>query len=141
VKTVILEGELVDDFDIIGVSSSEQAYRLAWAINRTFGWRLSKARDIVSSQRHGSSCHDCYEHVSDNEMLRIHLIDNKTADGVLLPEMNTFDFLLKITDIHQVLGEDFYKKLRKIPYIMAIFQVETVKLNKSPQMRYLEELG
>jgi hypothetical protein len=141
VKTVILEGELIDEFDIFGVSSSEQSYRLAWAINRSFGWRLTKTRDIVCSQRYGFSNHDCYEHVSSNEMLRIHLIDNKTADGVLIPEMHTFDFLLKITDIHQVLGEEFFKKLRKSPFVMAVYPIDTAKLYKSPQMRYLEELG
>ncbi len=74
-------------------------------------------------------------------MMTIHLIDNKTPDGTLIQEMTTFDYIVKIVDHNEVLDDVFYKKLKRLPLIMALMPMDMVKLNKSPHMRYLEVLG
>jgi hypothetical protein len=130
-----------EEFDVVGVSSSEQTYRLAWMLNLVFHWKLRKVADIECPQRYGVSFHDCYLHQSENKMLSIHLIDNKAPDGVLIQEMMSFDFILKIVDHNEELDELFYNKLRRLPLIMASMKMDILKLNKSPHIRYLELLG
>jgi hypothetical protein len=138
---VYLDTEVGEQFDVVGLSSSEQTYRLAWMFNLAFQWKLRKVVDIECRQRYGISNHDCYMYQSENKMLTIHLIDNKTPDGILIQEMSTFDFMLKIVDHNEERDELFYQKLKRLPLIMACMQMDMIKLNKSAHVRYLEVLG
>jgi hypothetical protein len=138
---VYLETEVGEEFAVVGISSSEQTYRIAWMLNLAFHWQLSKMCDIECSQRFGMSYHDCYTYQSDDGALVIYLIDNRTPEGTLIQEMASFDYLLKIMDGNEVLEDVFYNKLRRLPLIMAIMQMDIVKLQKSAHYRYLEVLG
>lgn len=138
---VYLDTEVGEEFAVLGISSSEQTYRLAWMLNLAFQWKLRKIQDIECRKRYGLSYHDCYVHQSADQMMTIHLIDNKTPDGTLIHEMSTFDFIVKIVDHNEVFDDLFYARLKRLPLIMALMPMDMAKLNKSPHMRYLEVLG
>lgn len=138
---VYLDTEVSEEFEVLGISSAEQTYRLAWMLNLAFQWKLRKIQDIECRQSYGLSYHDCYVHQSTDQMMTIHLIDNKTPDGTLIHEMSTFDYIVKIVDHNAVLDELFYARIKRLPLIMASMQMDMVKLNKSLHMRYLEVLG
>jgi hypothetical protein len=74
-------------------------------------------------------------------MLVIHLIDNRTPEGNLISEMATFDYLLKIVDHNDLIEDVFYKRLKRLPLVMAIMEMDMVKMQKSANIRYLEVLG
>lgn len=126
---------------MVGISSAEQIYRLAWMLNLGFQWKLRKVEDIQCTQRYGISYHDCYIHRSEDAMLVIHLIDNRTPEGNLISEMATFDYLLKIVDHNDLIEDVFYKRLKRLPLVMAIMEMDMVKMQKSANIRYLEVLG
>ena len=45
-----LEWEYTPDYELLGVSSSVGCHRLAWSMNRAFGWRLGCDQDVVIDQ-------------------------------------------------------------------------------------------
>ena len=52
-----LEIEDEYDFEIIGVSSHEKDYRLAWSLNKTLGWRLVRIEDAVVEGKRSTTHH------------------------------------------------------------------------------------
>ena len=45
-----LEWEYTPDYELLGVSSGAGCHRLAWSMNRAFGWELTCDQDVIVSQ-------------------------------------------------------------------------------------------
>lgn len=109
------------DFEVIGISSHEKDYRLAWNLNRQMGWRLVRKDDIVIRGKLNSSDHPVFQYVHPVDQVTITLIDNKTEHGILLPEAHQCDYLIKLENLQEETDEAFYRKLRSIRPILTAF--------------------
>jgi hypothetical protein len=77
-----------------------------------------------------------YEFDHELEMIFIALMGNKSADGDLLPELQQFDYVLKIENLQHELTDDFIKQLRKTPYIQTVMIVDAERIKSRQNLIY-----
>jgi len=131
-----LELGIDEDFELIGISSHEKDYRLAWALNRTMNWGLSRIADIELTHKTQISNHAQYQFEHPVEGHLYTLIDNKTENGFLIPELTQFDYLIKIDQSSAEMDDDFYKSLRKTSFVLAVYPIDLSKLKSKQNLFY-----
>ncbi len=122
-----LEYEEDYSFDLIGISSHEHDYRLAWALNRHMGWNLECKADLVIQRGSSVSRHALFSYEHLLECWEITLLGNKSTAGTLLPEMQQFDYFLKIENVQEGLGDEFIRKIRSTEFVQTVMQVDVNK--------------
>jgi len=120
------------EFDVIGISSHEKPYRLAWSLNRGMNWMMSRREDLTVPQRNAVSGHAQFRYNHPNDTSVITLIDNKTSEGLFLPELSQFDFILKLENMRFGCDDHMLKKLRNCAFVITAFPLQIEKL-KSKQ--------
>ena len=123
-----LEIEEEYDFEIIGVSSHEKDYRLAWSLNKCLGWRLKRIQDIEIRGKRSISVHAQYRWVHPVDQTVFTLIDNNTPEGMFMPDLPQFDYLLKIEMSGDELEDEFFQQLRNADFVLAIQLQDVNKL-------------
>ncbi len=131
-----LEIEEDYSFDLIGISSHVHDYRLAWALNKHMGWMLTRQRDLEVKSAKNVSYHALFEFDHEQEMTLIALLSNKSENGFLLPELQQFDYLLKIENLQNELNDDFYKQLRKTSFIQTVMVVDASRVKSRHNLIY-----
>jgi hypothetical protein len=123
-----LEIEDEYDFEIIGVSSHEKDYRLAWSLNKSLGWRLVRIEDAVVEGKRSTTHHARFRWTHPVDQTVFTLIDNKTPDGTFMPELLQFDYLLKIEQPSEAVMKKLQTGLRKTDFVLAFQRQEVDKL-------------
>lgn len=130
--THILEYKEDYDFEVVGISSHEKDYRLVWAINKSLKWALCRKPDVEVHIKSGKSLHACFEYKDPIDKRIYTLIENHGTEGYLLPEMTSWDFVIKVEESYSDLEPDFYRQLRRTSFVLAAAPLVTEKL-KSKQ--------
>jgi hypothetical protein len=130
--THVLEYKEDYNFEVVGISSHEKDYRLVWSINKSLKWSLQRKKDIEVHLKAGKSLHACFEYCDPIDKCVYTLIENHGSEGYLLPEMTSWDFIIKVEELNEELDSSFFKQLRKTPFILATAPLLTEKL-KSKQ--------
>jgi hypothetical protein len=136
VAVYTLEIEEDYSFELIGISSHVHDYRLAWALNKHMEWQLTRQNDVEIKTSKQLSYHSLYEFDHECEMIFIALMRNKSQDGYLLPELQQFDYVLKIENMQYDLTDDFVKQLRKTPYIQTVMTVDAERIKSRQNLIY-----
>ena len=123
-----LEIEDEYDFEIIGVSSHEKDYRLAWSLNKSLGWRLVCIEDAVVEGKRSTTHHARFRWTHPVDQTVFTLIDNKTPDGTFMPELIQFDYLLKIEQPSESVMKKLQSGLRNTDFVLAFQRQEVDKL-------------
>lgn len=94
-----LKLEIEDDFQLIGIASHENDYRLSWALNQQLGFTFTKKTDLVITHpKHKVETNFTrFIHEDELEYLTYTLFSNKSEGGFLLPEFKNIDFILKVS--------------------------------------------
>jgi hypothetical protein len=116
------------DFEIIGVSSHEKDYRLAWSLNKTLGWRLVRIEDVVVEGKRSTTHHARFRWTHPVDQTVFTLIDNKTPEGTFMPDLMQFDYLLKIEQPSESSMNKLQSGLRKTDFVLAFQRQEVDKL-------------
>lgn len=117
------------DFQLIGIASHENDYRLSWAVNKALNLELVKTEDlIVNHPKHKIEIpYSLYQYDDDIEYLSYSLISNKSENGFLLPEKKNIDFILKVSgslDINTL--NKIIQNLNKVNIIIAAFILDDI---------------
>jgi hypothetical protein len=123
-----LEIEDEYDFEIIGVSSHEKDYRLAWSLNKSLGWRLVRIEDVVVDGKRSTTQHARFRWMHPVDQTVFTLIDNKTPDGTFMPDLVQFDYLLKIEQPTESTMEKLLVGLRQNDFVLTFQRQEVEKL-------------
>ncbi len=123
-----LEIEDEYDFEIIGVSSHEKDYRLAWSLNKSLGWRLVRIEDAVVEGKRSTTHHARFRWTHPVDQTVFTLIDNKTPEGTFMPDLMQFDYLLKIEQPSESSMKKLQSGLRKTDFVLAFQRQEVDKL-------------
>ena len=124
-----LKLEFEDDFQLIGIASHENDYRLSWALNQNLENKFVKTDDlVVHHPKHKIEInYSIYSYEDVKECLNYNLISNKSEKGFLLPDQKNIDFLLKVSGnpdmdtLNQLLI-----KLKKIDIVITAFILEDI---------------
>lgn len=91
-----LDMEIDCDFDLLGMGSHVGSHRMAWELNRIFGWELKFYREIDSKTKNIETRHIVLRYCNEEECLDIALILNRVPDGVLATGAPYLDYLLRL---------------------------------------------
>ena len=106
-----LDMEIECDFDLLGMGSHVGSHRMAWELNRIFGWKLAFDREIDSKIKNIETRHIVLRYCNEEEGLDIALILNRVPEGALASGASSLDYLLRLG--HGVLeSEDVINRIR-----------------------------
>ncbi len=91
-----LDMEIECDFDLLGMGSHVGSHRMAWELNRIFGWKLEFDREIDSKTKNIETRNIVLRSFNEEECLDIALILNRVPDGVLVTGASSLDYLLRL---------------------------------------------
>ena len=123
------------DFEVIGIVSNEREYFLVWNINKFLKISLNKQEDKIIDFSNNTSITISYFIHKDN-LTSFELLKNKTLTNsnkkykFLIPELNQFDYLLKIKDETDELdSKKICRIITKIPIVeyVQILNFENLK--------------
>lgn len=123
-KKHILTFDQTYDFEMIGICSHHNDYRLAWGLNEKINIQLIKVdEDYVVASKKGIklSSHSMYEFKDPENLIEYYLIKNKNQGKFLIPEKPSVDYFLFLFENHEWDVEDLVSELREIPSILGVF--------------------
>ena len=131
IKKHILAFEQEYDFDMIGICSHHNDYRLAWGLNEKFEIQLSKCEeDYIAVSKKGLklSNHSLYAYRDGENLIEYYLIKNKHLGKYLIPEKPAIDFFLFLYENHFLKPAEIVEQLREIPSVLGgyIFNPEEI---------------
>lgn len=132
-KKHLLEWESETDFDLIGICSHHNDYRLAWGINSVLDFRLEQSSDpfFITHTKKGITVHQShsmFEYYEEENRVTYFLIKNKEDGKFLIPEKPTIDFFLFIHKSNVINTHELAEKLRQVNSILAIFKLNAEDL-------------
>ena len=79
-----LEWEYAPEYELLGVSAAVGSHRLAWSMNRAFGWALACGEDLVVHPPKGhESVHPTMRFEPEAEGNKVTVVLNRVPEGVL----------------------------------------------------------
>ncbi|MCE2712286.1 MAG: IPExxxVDY family protein [Cryomorphaceae bacterium] len=123
-KKHVLTFEQTYDFQMIGICSHHNDYRVAWALNEGLGIFLSKAEEeyvMVNKKGVKLSQHSLYEYRDTENLIEYYLIKNKSLGKHLIPEKPVIDYFLFLVENYLFEPEELIDKLRTIPSVLGSF--------------------
>lgn len=123
-KKHILTFEQEYDFDMVGICSHHNDYRLAWSLNEKLNIQLTKSDEdymVVNKKGLRISQHSLYEFKDSENLIEYYLIKNKSLGKYLIPEKPTVDYFLFLYENHIWEPEFLSKELKEVSSILGVF--------------------
>jgi hypothetical protein len=113
------------DFQLIGISSHEKDYRVAWAINLALGWNLERQEEVttISKNKKNLSDHGVFSFEAEEDKTMFVLVENRSSTGLLLPSLQQFQYLLKVENLADGRMQEIIVQLKKSPLILTAYEV------------------
>jgi hypothetical protein len=123
-KKHVLTFEQEYNFQMIGICSHHNDYRLAWGINDTLKISLTKNHEdfiIVNKKGQRISEHTFYDYQDIDNRIEYYLIKNKRLNQLLIPEKPAIDYFLFLIENHLFELETIVTLLKKIPSVLGAY--------------------
>ncbi len=141
-KKNIIENSYDTDFELIGLVCNKKDYKLAWYLNKHLNIRLVKRRNVKLHFTDKTSIL-ISNYLSQKEHITFELIQNKllslasVESKYLIPELNKFDFLLKIRDMtDEITAENVSIRIREIPIVEYAMKLKFDSLKSKDNLLY-----
>ena len=122
------------DFDLIGICSQHNDYRLAWNINEKIGLNLAKCdEDYVLTNKKGEavSNHSMYSFEDEENRLTYYLIKNKHQGKFLIPEKPSIDYFFFLHDNIAIELDELMNDLKSVPSILGVYEFDPVEIGSA----------
>ncbi len=133
-KKHILNFEQEYNFDMIGICSHHNDYRLAWGMNEKLQIHLSKSEEdhiVISKKGNMQSTHSKYLFKDKENLIEYYLIKNKSMGKYLVPEKPTIDYFLFLYENHLWDLQELVNSMREIPSILGAFIFEPEEIDST----------
>ncbi len=123
-KKHILTFEQEYDFNMLGLCSHHNDYRLAWGINEGLNIQLKKSEEdyvIKNKKSEKISQHSFYEFRDEENLIEYYLIKNKSFGKFLIPEKPAIDYFLFLFENYIWEPEQLLAELKSVPSILGGF--------------------
>tara|TARA_R110002072_G_scaffold266303_1_gene425190 strand:+ start:39104 stop:39532 length:429 start_codon:yes stop_codon:yes gene_type:complete len=123
-KKHILSFEEEINFDLIGICSHHNDYRLAWSVNSILDIHMNKIDNYVVSSKKGvvTTEHSMYEFHHEEDRLTYFMIKNKQNGQYLIPEKTAIDYFLFLCDNCSVEIDSLLTKLKNASSILGAYE-------------------
>ena len=135
-----LEYNLDFDFDIIGISSHENDYRLSWALNSNLNFNFIRTQDIeIKDNLSGEEQSFIkYTFIDDDTLNLYHLISNRCDNGFLLEEYRNIDYILIVRgEYTNHFIEHLINSIKSIAIITLAFKIDVENLKKKTKTKLI----
>lgn len=126
------------NFELIGISSHENDYRLVWAINHALhvGFVRMENLQVVVPKTSAELEFSRFIHEDEERFLSYLLVSNRCADGFLFPGIRNIDYLLKVTQEQpdENMAKMLVKTLRGIDIVSGAYSLEPKSLKGIDQI-------
>jgi hypothetical protein len=133
-KKHILTFEQEYDFELIGICSHHNDYRLAWGINEKLGVHLEKSEDdhlVMNKKGLVQSNHSKYVFKDEENLTEFYLVRNKSLGKYLIPEKPTIDYFLFIYENHLLDVHELVNDLKEVTSVLGAFVFDPEELEST----------
>lgn len=124
-------------YELIGICSHYNDYRLVWSMNEALGLRLEKSQELFFvNGKKGFEAYGFpnYEMHDEDQRQDIYLIKNKHIGKYLIPEKQQIDYFLFVCNNVLVDIEEWVDKLRELPGVMAAYVYDPLDYTSTEQI-------
>ena len=115
-----LEWDYTPDYELLGLSAAVGCHRLAWSMNRAFGWALQCDQDVVVSQgKKEDTVHPSMRFVDEEAGVSITLVLNRVPEGTLAKGASGLDYLVMVNH-HEMAAHEVIATLRSLPEVAFV---------------------
>ena len=115
-----LEWDYTPDYELLGLSAAVGCHRLAWSMNRAFGWALQCDQDVVVSQgKKEDTVHPSMRFVDEEAGVSITLVLNRVPEGMLAKGASGLDYLVMVNH-HEMAAHEVIAILRRLPEVSFV---------------------
>lgn len=115
------------DYDMIGISSPNNDYRIVWAMNEVLHIRLEKGTEdfiLVNAKGEKKSEHPFYQFSDEENFLEMFFIKNKYEAKYLIPENKQIDYFFFLVHNNFYKIPELIDKLKTIPTIHGAYSFD-----------------
>lgn len=125
-KKHYLETTFDDEFILFGMASPERPHRLAWLINTTMGYQLSRNEDILLIGKENQENHFCrFDYLDELNRMQFHLLGNKDENQFLVPELRNIDYVMMMKGALEYFEKDAWISVaRQIEQIQLVTEID-----------------
>lgn len=121
------------DYDMVGICSHHNDYRIVWGLNELLDIQLIKSEENfkISNVKGILSEHPFYEFIDEENYMSIFLLKNKYLGKYLIPEKKQIDYFIFLLNNSCYSIEKFMEQIKKLPTIMAAFSFDPTELSST----------
>ena len=113
------------NFFLLGISSSENDYRLSWEMNKALEISLKKGTDHITKKKEIEQVFLVYTFYVEEVFLQYSLIANKSEKGYLIEELRNIDYFLQIHgDLSDNQKQQIISSIKNIKGVSGIFKLD-----------------
>lgn len=138
-KTKKLKYEPEFNFELLGISSTDDDYRLSWHLGRLCDSAFTRLEDleIRDDRIEEFQIFSVYENTEIKGASAIKLISNKANIGYLVSELKNIDFFILIFDVDDAdFINLFTSQLKSVDSITGVFRLEPEKLKSKEKLLF-----
>lgn len=125
------------EYEMIGICSHHNDYRLVWGINDQLKVQFCKSdEDFIAVNKKGIqvSRHSLYEFKDEENLQDFYLVKNKNLGKFLIPEKPSIDYFIFIYGMDFEEVEIFTKRLKEISSILAVFPMDPMEIESTENL-------
>ena len=135
----VLHEEEAPPFDIIGICSSFNDYRMGWFLNNVMGWKLVQAKDeleipLKKTKQWTPFSYYTFEH--ETYHYQVFLLKNKQNGALVASEFPELDFLLILHNNHEIELDSLINDLRAQSGIIAAYRYSSETISASEYLQF-----
>jgi hypothetical protein len=126
------------EFDVIGITSHQADYKLVWHLNNTMNLHLVKSETdllVFNEKKDVELAFPFYNFEDELERVSYFLLKNKNELDYLIPEAQSIDYFLFLTNNFIIDVNEFIGQLRKVDAVLGVFSFDNQKFKS---FQYLE---
>lgn len=138
-KTKKIKYEAEYNFNLIGISSSEDDYRLSWKLGKIFKAEFIKQEDIEIKDNKYTETQKfvSYKCQPSNLSLNLRLVVNKTNIGYIVDELKNIDYFLQVFDSHDdAYLEKIISEIKAISSVSAVFNLDLSRIKSKEKLLF-----
>lgn len=127
---------------VVIINSTNKDYRMAYFMNKYLKFEFSRRSDLICDLKNNTSTrYSVYRHHQPDSHVDWYLVNNRHAEGNLIPKLQNVDYLLIIRGNYRAVSiENILTKIRQIPNTMYAQKMPQEQFKLMPEVFDMLEL-
>lgn len=138
-KTKKLKYKPEFEFELIGISSSADDYKISWIINNSTNIELQRDEnlEILNDKFESLQIFSTFSCKHPDTGDKVKMVSNRSNEGFLIEELKNIDyFLIFYSEKLSIPITNFIKTLKTYPEVSAIFKIDASKLKSKEKLLF-----